>query len=66
MTSVMALDGITSFLSLNDATYSGKPMRYSPTIGGISSVQWQKIERSLRLQMCLRRLLYGRIEIDKL
>ena len=46
MTSVMALDGVTSFLNLNDPTYSGKTMRHSPTIVGISSVQWQKLKEA--------------------
>ena len=42
-----------------------KRMRQGPTIGGISSVQLRKVGRSLRLQMCLRRLLCVRIEIDQ-
>ena len=42
MTPVVALDGVVSFLRLKDATYSCKRMRHSPTIGGISSVQWRK------------------------
>ena len=46
MTSVGALDGVTSFLRLKDATYSCKRMRHSPTIGWISSLQWQKVGRS--------------------
>ena len=46
MMSVMALDGVRSFLRLKDATYSCKPMRHIPTIGGISSVQWRKVGRS--------------------
>ena len=46
MTSVMALDGVTSFLRFKYATYSCKRMRHSPTIGGNSSVQWRKAGRS--------------------
>ena len=34
MTSVVALDAVTSYLRLNDVTYSCKRMRHSPTIGG--------------------------------
>ena len=43
MTSVVVLDGVTLFLRLNDVTYLCKHMRHSPTISGISSVQWRKI-----------------------
>ena len=39
MTSVMALDDITSILCLKDDTNTYKRMQHSPTIGGISSVQ---------------------------
>ena len=46
MTSVMVLDSITSFLRLKDVTNTCKRMRHSPTIGGISSVQWQKLEEA--------------------
>ena len=46
MTSGMSLDGVTSFLRLKDVTYSCKRMRHSPTIGGVSSVQWRKVGRS--------------------
>ena len=46
MTSDMALDSVTSFLRLNDATCSCKRMLHSPTIGRISSVQWQKVGSS--------------------
>ena len=46
MMSVVALDDVTSFLRLKDATYSCKRMRLSPTISRISSVQWQKVRRS--------------------
>ena len=41
-------------------------MRRSLSIGGSSSVQWQKVGRSWRLRMCFRRLLCVRIEIDQL
>ena len=46
MASIVALDGVTLFLGMKDGTYSFKLMRYSPTIGGISSVQWSKVGRS--------------------
>ena len=46
MTSVVALDGVMLFLCLKDATYSCKSMQYSPTFGGIYSVQWPKVGRS--------------------
>ena len=41
-------------------------MRRSLSIGGSSLVQWRKVGRSWRLQMCFRRLLCVRIEIDQL
>ena len=41
-------------------------MRRSLSIGGSSSVQWRKVGRSWRLQMCFLRLLCVRIEIDQL
>ena len=62
MTSFMALDGATSFL----VTITCKRLRRSLSIGGSSSVQWRKVGRSWRLQMCFRRLLCVRIEIDQL
>ena len=46
MTSVVALDGVASFLRLKDATYSCKRMQHSPTFGVISSVQWRNGGRS--------------------
>ena len=46
MTSVMVLDGVTSFLRLKDVTNACIRMRHSPTLGGISSVQWRKVGRS--------------------
>ena len=39
MKSVMALESVTSFLSLKDVTNTCKCMRHSPTIGRNSSVQ---------------------------
>ena len=66
MTSYMALDGVTSFLRLKDVAVKCKQMRCSLSIGGSSSVQWQKVGRSRRLRMCVRRLLSVRIEIDQL
>ena len=41
-------------------------MRRSLSIGGSSSLQWQKVGRSWRLRMCFRCLLSVRIEIDQL
>ena len=46
MTSFMALDSVTSFLRLKDATNACKRMGRSLTIGGSSSVQWRKVGRS--------------------
>ena len=46
MTSVVVLDGVTLFLCFKYATYSCTRMQHSPTIGGISSVQWRKAGRS--------------------
>ena len=66
MTSFIALDGVTSFLRLEDVTITCKRMRCSLSIGGSYSVQWRKVGRSWRLQMCFRRLLCVRIEIDQL
>ena len=66
MTSFKALDGVTSFLRLKDVTVTCKRTRRSLSIGGSSSVQWPKVGRSWRLQICFRRLLCVRIEIDQL
>ena len=46
MTSFMALDGVTSFLRLKDVTNICKRMRRSLSIGGSSSLQCWKVERS--------------------
>ena len=46
MTSLMALDGATSFLRLKDVTNTRKRMQRSLSIGGSYSVQWRKVERS--------------------
>ena len=46
MTSFVALDGVTSFLRLEDVTTSCKRMRRSLSIGGSSSVQWRKIGKA--------------------
>ena len=66
MTSVMALDCLTSFFRWKDVINTCKCMQHNPYIGGISSVQRRKSGRSLRLQMYFRRLLCVRIEIDQL
>ena len=66
MTSYIALDGVTSFSRLKDVTTTCKRMRCSLSIGGSSSVQWRKVGRSWRLQMCFCLLLCVRIEIDQL
>ena len=65
MTSVMALDGVTSFLRWKDVTHTCKYMWHNPNIGGISSVQWRKVGRSWRLQMYFRRSLCVKIKIDQ-
>ena len=46
MMSVMVLDVVTSFLCLKVVTNTCKRMGHSPTIGGNSSVQWQKVEEA--------------------
>ena len=46
MTSLMALDRVTSFLRLKDVTITCKGMRRSLRIGGSSSVQWWKVGRN--------------------
>ena len=46
VTSFMALDGVPLFLRLIDVTNTCKRMRRSLSIGGSSSVQWQKVGRS--------------------
>ena len=66
MTSFMALDGVSSFLRLKDVTITCKHMQRSLTIGGSSSIQWRRDGWSWRLQICFRRLLCVRIEIDQL
>ena len=62
----MALDGVTSFLSLKDITNTCKRMRRRLSIGGSSSVQRRKFGRSWILQICSRRLMGNKIEIDQL
>ena len=61
MTSFMVLDGVTSFLRLKDVADT-----CSLNMGGSSSVQWRKVGRSWRLQMCFCCLLCVRIEMDQL
>ena len=46
MTSLMVLDGVTSFLRLKDVTITCKRMRRSLRIGGSSSVQWRELEEA--------------------
>ena len=43
MTSLMALDGVMSFLSLKDIANTHKGMRRSLSIGRSSSVQWREL-----------------------
>ena len=43
MTSLMALDGVTSFLRLKDVTIICKGMRRSPRIGGSSQCNGGKL-----------------------
>ena len=66
MTSFMALDGVTSFLRLKQDTSTCKRMRRGLSIGRSSSMQRRKVGRSWRLQICFRRLLCIKIEIDQL
>ena len=66
MTSFMALDGVTSFLRLKDVANTCKRMQRGLSICGSSSVQRRKVGRSWRLQICFRRLLCNKIEIDRL
>ena len=42
----MALDGVKLFLHLKYVTNTCEQMRHSLSIGGRSSVQWQKVGRS--------------------
>ena len=53
----MALDGVTSFLRLKDVTITRKRMQRTLSFCRSSSVQWRKVGRSCRLQMCFRCLL---------
>ena len=46
MTSIVAFDGVTSFLCLKDVTYSCKCMQHSQTIGEICSVHGGKLEEA--------------------
>ena len=62
----MELDGVTLFLRLKDVTNTCKRMRRGLSNGGSSSVQRRKVGRSRRLQICFRRLLCIKIEIDQL
>ena len=41
--STLTLDGVTSFLRVINVRNTCKRLRYSQTFGGISSVQWRKI-----------------------
>ena len=45
MTSLVALDGVTSFLRLKDVANTCKRMRRGLSIGGSSSVQRRKVRR---------------------
>ena len=46
MTSLIALDGVMTFLHLKDVTNTCTRMQRSLTIGRNSSVQWLKVDRS--------------------
>ena len=52
--------------TLKGVTNTHKRMRHSLGIGGTSSVQWRKVGRHWRLQMCFRHLLCVRMEINQL
>ena len=66
MTSFVTLDVVTSFLRLKDVINRCKRMRRGLSIGGSSSVRRRNVGRSSRLQICFRRLLCTKIEIDQL
>ena len=42
----LTLDGVTSFSCVINIRNMCKRLSYSQTVGGISSVQWQKVEES--------------------
>ena len=46
MTSVMVLDGVTSFLHAKDVTNTCKRMRHSPTIGKFLQCNGGKLEEA--------------------
>ena len=46
MTSLTEFDGVTLFLRMKVVANTSKRMRRSLSIGGNSSVQWQRVERS--------------------
>ena len=60
MTSVVALDGVTSFFSWKDITNHVNVRDTVQLFAGISSVQWPKVGRSWILQLCFCRLLSPR------
>ena len=55
-----------AIFALYDVRNTCKRLRYSQTIGRISSVQWRKIGRIWRIQLLFRGFLCVRIEIDQL
>ena len=48
----LTLDGVTSFSCVINIRNTCKRLSYSQTVGGISSVQWQKVEESEGYNCC--------------
>ena len=65
-TSIVALDGVTSFLGLKDVTYSCKCMRHNPTFGGFLQYNGGKLGEAEDFKCVF--VVYNsvRIEIDQL
>ena len=61
----LTLDRVTSFLHVINIRNKCKRLRYSQTLGTISSVQWRKVGRIWRIRLLFHRLLCVRIKIDQ-
>ena len=61
----LTLDGVTSFLLVENVRNTCKRLRYSQLFGWISSVQWRKVGRIWRIQLLFQRFLCVRIERDQ-
>ena len=44
----LTLDSVTSLLPVINVRNTCKRLRYNQTIGGISSVQWRKVEKNMK------------------